>query len=58
MTRQHASLLATRIGCVPLTLSENRKILGHKSDHVTTHYAAPEIGALIEASELWRGCAS
>jgi integrase len=31
---------------------EDRKILlGHKSDHVTTHYSAPEIGALIEASE-------
>jgi integrase len=31
---------------------EDRKVLlGHKSDHVTTHYSAPEIGALIEASE-------
>lgn len=31
---------------------EDRKILlGHKSDHVTTHYSAPEIGTLIEASE-------
>jgi integrase len=31
---------------------EDRKVLlGHKSDHITTHYSAPEIGALIEASE-------
>lgn len=31
---------------------EDRKLLpGHKSDHVTTHYSAPEIGALIDASE-------
>jgi integrase len=31
---------------------EDRKaLLGHKSDHVTTHYSAPEIGTLIEASE-------
>jgi len=31
---------------------ENRKlVLGHKWDHITTHYSAPEIGALIEASE-------
>ena len=31
---------------------EDRKVLlGHKSEHVTTHYSAPEIGALIEASE-------
>ncbi len=31
---------------------EDRKLLlGHKSDHVTTHYSAPEIGSLIEASE-------
>ena len=31
---------------------EDRKVLlVHKSDHVTTHYSAPEIGSLIEASE-------
>jgi hypothetical protein len=31
---------------------EDRKvILGHKSNHVTTHYSAPEIGALIAAAE-------
>jgi hypothetical protein len=24
-------------------------LLGHKADHITTHYSAPEIGALIEA---------
>ena len=31
---------------------EDRKLLlGHKSEHVTTHYSAPEIGALIKASE-------
>ena len=31
---------------------EDRKLLlSHKSDHVTTHYSAPEIGALISASE-------
>jgi len=31
---------------------EDRKLLlGHKSDHVTTHYSAPGIGALIEAAE-------
>ena len=31
---------------------EDRKLLlGHKSDHVTTHYSAPEIEALIAVSE-------
>ena len=31
---------------------EDRKVLlGHKSDHVTTHYSAPEMGALIAAAE-------
>ena len=31
---------------------EDRKLLlGHKSDPVTTHYSAPEIGALLKASE-------
>ena len=34
---------------------EDRKLLlGHKSDQVTTHYSAPEIGALISAAE--RAC--
>ncbi len=31
---------------------EDRKfLLGHKSEHVTTHYSAPEISALIAAAE-------
>ena len=31
---------------------EDRKLLlGHKTSHVTTHYSAPEIGTLVEASE-------
>jgi hypothetical protein len=31
---------------------EDRKLLlGHKAQHVTTHYSAPEIGALIDAAE-------
>ena len=30
---------------------EELKVLGHKSDHVTTHYSAPEIGALVAAAE-------
>jgi integrase len=31
---------------------EDRKVLlGHKSVHVTTHYSAPEIGALVAAAE-------
>ena len=31
---------------------EDRKLLlGHKAGHVTTHYSAPEIEALIQASE-------
>jgi hypothetical protein len=35
-----------------LVANARRKLLlGHKSDHVTTHYSAPEIGALIKASE-------
>jgi hypothetical protein len=29
-------------------------LLGHKADHVTTHYSAPEIGALIAAAERAR----
>jgi len=39
-------LRAARVGF------EDRKILlGHKSDHVTTHYSQAELSKLIEASE-------
>jgi hypothetical protein len=37
-------------------LPENLVRETHKSDHVTTHYSAPEIGSLIDASE--KVCAS
>ncbi len=38
---------------------EDRKLLlGHKAGHVTMHYSAPEIGALIEASEKVCGLGS
>jgi hypothetical protein len=44
----------TRTSTAPFATGWNgsRKVLlGHKSDHVTTHYSAPEIGALIAAAE-------
>ncbi len=46
------SSTGTVIGCAP-PASDSRiaKHLGHKAGHVTTHYSAPEIGALIAASE-------
>jgi hypothetical protein len=31
--------------------SRRQLLLGHKAGHVTTHYSAPEIEALIQASE-------
>ena len=30
---------------------DRQLLLGHKAGHVTTHYSAPEIEALIQASE-------
>ena len=40
-----------RLRAVGVGFEDRKLLLGHKSDHVTTHYSAPEIGALIEASE-------
>jgi integrase len=40
-----------RLRVVGVGFEDRKVLLGHKSDHVTTHYSAPEIGTLIEASE-------
>jgi integrase len=39
-------LRATGVG-----FEDRKNLLGHKSDHVTTHYSAPEISNLIAAAE-------
>ena len=36
-----------RLRAVGVGFEDRKLLLGHKSDHVTTHYSAPEIGALI-----------
>ena len=43
--------MAIGLRVVGVGFEDRKLLLGHKSDHVTTHYSAPEIGALIEASE-------
>ena len=40
-----------RLRVAGVSLEDRKLLLGHKAQHVTTHYSAPEIGALIEASE-------
>jgi hypothetical protein len=40
-----------RLRVAGVGFEDRRLLLGHKSGHVTTHYSAPEIGALIKASE-------
>jgi len=40
-----------RLRVAGVTFEDRKVLLGHKAQHVTTHYSAPEIGALIEASE-------
>src|SRR5580698_10592333 len=40
-----------RLRVAGVSFEDRKLLLGHKAQHVTTHYAAPEIGALIEASE-------
>jgi integrase len=39
-----------RLRAAGVGFEDRRLLLGHKSDHVTTYYSAPEIGALIESS--------
>ena len=40
-----------RLRVAGVAFEDRKLLLGHKAQHVTTHYSAPEIGALIEASE-------
>jgi integrase len=40
-----------RLRVAAVSFEDRKLLLGHKAQHVTTHYSAPEIGALIEASE-------
>ena len=40
-----------RLRVAGVSLEDRKLLLGHKAQHVTTHYSAPEIGALIEAAE-------
>jgi len=40
-----------RLRAAGIGFEDRKALLGHKSDHVTTHYSAPEIGALIAAAE-------
>jgi integrase len=40
-----------RLRVADVSFEDRKLLLGHKAQHVTTHYSAPEIGALIEASE-------
>jgi integrase len=40
-----------RLSAVGVGFEDRKVLLGHKSDHVTTHYSALEIGALIAAAE-------
>jgi integrase len=40
-----------RLRVAGVSFEDRRLLLGHKAQHVTTHYSAPEIGALIAASE-------
>jgi hypothetical protein len=40
-----------RLWAVGIGFEDRKVLLGHKSDHVSTHYSAPEIGMLIAAVE-------
>jgi integrase len=41
----------TRLRHAGVSLEDRQDLLGHKSDRITTHYSAPELMKLIEASE-------
>jgi len=40
-----------RLRAAGIGFEDRKPLLGHKAGHVTTHYSAPEIDALIQASE-------
>jgi hypothetical protein len=40
-----------RLRVAGVSFEDRKLLLGHKARHLTTHYSAPEIGALIEAAE-------
>ena len=40
-----------RLLAVGIGFEDRKTLLGHKSDHATTHYLAPEISSLIRAAE-------
>ena len=40
-----------RLRAAGVPLETRRALLGHKGNDITTHYSAPEIGELIEATE-------
>ena len=40
-----------RLRVAGVSFEDRKLLLGHRAQHVTTHYSAPEISALIEASE-------
>ena len=40
-----------RLRSADVSFEDRQDLLGHKSGRVTTHYSAPELGSLMEASE-------
>lgn len=40
-----------RLRAAGIGFEDRKTLLGHKSEHVTTHYSAPEISSLIKAAE-------
>ena len=40
-----------RLRVAGVNFEDRKLLLGHKAQHITTHYSAPEIGTLIEAAE-------
>jgi integrase len=40
-----------RLRVAGVSFEDRKLLLGHKAQHITTHYSAPEIGALIAAAE-------
>jgi integrase len=40
-----------RLRAASVSFEDRQTLLGHKPSHVTTHYSAPELGALIAAAE-------
>ena len=41
-----------RLRAAGVTFEDRQDLLGHRSDRITSHYSAPDVGRLLRAAEM------